>query len=327
MEKKTRIQFLRGRWLPDTVELAMPKRLNEKGFNFSWDNWLDRKGKFVQDPGAKVIFSFGYGPSNHFTSRPKQLGKIKIPFIHHVWDLPEFRFYDSWFFGFHKNYAKILKLGFRILTWSRFVQGQLMRIFNLDSELLFEFFNDELVDSVPEQEKKDQIVTVSSFAPHKNFETVIKAVGLLKNKPKYMMIGGGDERTLDEYRKLCEDLRVPYSFPYGCRRVPSHEEAIKRIKESRLMVNMSYFEGLSLTPKEAIWAGVPVIAADIPVMREYHKDTIPLVSSHDHRTLAYRIQEVLDKGMDVERAKKQLGYLTVEKATERAEKWLLDLEI
>lgn len=342
MKRETRIQFASRRWLAQNFIEKIPKKLNERGFNFSFQ-WLDKYDKFIQDPEAKALFCYGHCVSGFFHSASRHK-ECTIPIIHHVWDLPTFKFYDDYDYNFFwNNYRYTLKRAYKVLTWSKFVQRQLKDILGIDSEIGFNYFDNEKIDSIPPQPKKNQIIIATRFAPQKNWEVVIKALGALEQCksqlggmgntiPTLVMMGSGYKEALERVEVLCKEAKIKYEFPYGWE-IPGgyaesgHDLIIKAIKESKLMVNMSYFEGLGLTPKESIWAGTPVICGDIPPIREYHGDTIPLVATADYRTLAWEIKKILRHDFDLTQAKKQIEYLTIENCVDRMEQWFLNLDI
>ena len=97
------------------------------------------------------------------------------------------------------------------------------------------------------------------------------------------------------------------------------EEKIKKICESMICIQPSGFEGLSLPPKEALWAGVPIILADVPVNREFHGDTVTYFEPDNIAELRQMIGKV---PMNPEEGKKYIKRLTIEKATDEVEKWM-----
>jgi glycosyltransferase involved in cell wall biosynthesis len=83
----------------------------------------------------------------------------------------------------------------------------------------------------PEIEQKRQILTVSNLAPHKRIHHVIAALSMLKDPPKYVIVGDWKGReTLEAYAKQC-NVNVEFKG-----RVSDEAKAIL-IQESMFCVN------------------------------------------------------------------------------------------
>jgi Glycosyl transferases group 1 len=68
----------------------------------------------------------------------------------------------------------------------------------------------------------------------------------------------------------------------------------RRIKESRLMLFLSYFEGYGYPPVEAQYCEVPCVAYDLPVLREVSGDSLVYVPPGDHAALRAAVTEALE---------------------------------
>jgi glycosyltransferase involved in cell wall biosynthesis len=161
---------------------------------------------------------------------------------------------------------------------------------------------------------KNQIVAVGRLVAWKNFDVLIKAFGLLlgriQNKEfriqnehmlKLVIVGDGPERGRLE--RLVKELKVENQVKFAGRM--DKEDAWRVIKESRVLVLPSSYEGMSHVLLESMALGTPVVASDIKANREMVKDgeTGLLFSLGDEEGLAECLMRVL-KG---ERLRKRLA--------------------
>jgi len=107
------------------------------------------------------------------------------------------------------------------------------------------------------------LLTVSHLTPHKNQAAVIRAAARLDPKPPVRIIGKGPERPSLE--RLAATLGVPCTFESDL----TEAEMVTAYRTAEVVVCPSTFEGLGLTPLEAIATATPVVASDIPPHREF----------------------------------------------------------
>jgi glycosyltransferase involved in cell wall biosynthesis len=138
-----------------------------------------------------------------------------------------------------------------------------------------------------------RIGTVGSLTGFKRPDLAIRAFALLKERipgARLSIVGEGPLRP--ELERLREELGLTgdVELPGVCSDVPA------RLASWDLYWQMSRFEGLSLAVAEAMAAGVPVVASDVPGLREMIAggETGLLVPSGDIRGLAERSAELLD---------------------------------
>ncbi len=133
------------------------------------------------------------------------------------------------------------------------------------------------------------LLTVSRLEPHKNQATVLRAAALLGRPVQVRLIGRGPERAALE--SLASALGV------ACRVETDADDAAvaDAYREAAVAVCPSRFEGFGLTPIEAVAAGVPVVASDIPPHREFVGRAASLVSPDDDAAWAAAIARALDR--------------------------------
>jgi glycosyltransferase involved in cell wall biosynthesis len=79
---------------------------------------------------------------------------------------------------------------------------------------------------------KNQIVSCMRLVKHKKHHHIIKALSLIKDAPKYIIIGDGPER--ENLEKLAKELKVDVEF----KGIVSDEEKYKTIQESKFCVHL-----------------------------------------------------------------------------------------
>jgi glycosyltransferase involved in cell wall biosynthesis len=107
------------------------------------------------------------------------------------------------------------------------------------------------------------LLTVSHLTPHKNQAAVVRAAARLAPKTPVRIIGKGPERASLE--RLAATLRVPCTFESDL----TEAQMVTAYRTAEVVVCPSTFEGLGLTPMEAIATATPVVVSDIPPHREF----------------------------------------------------------
>lgn len=116
--------------------------------------------------------------------------------------------------------------------------------------------------------KEKRIVYVGSLYPHKNVDVVLRA---LQEMPDVSLdLVGARNVFQEEVRRKVEQFNLNNRVRFLG--YLSDEELVKLFQTSFALVQPSLFEGFGLTGLEAMAAGLPVIASDIPVFREIYKD-------------------------------------------------------
>ena len=141
------------------------------------------------------------------------------------------------------------------------------------------------------------ILCVSHFYRYKNYENLIKAYSLLsqniKQQYKLVLIGrpydvGYFESMRNLVRKLeLENNVILISGLY-------EEKLANAYRKCSLFVFPSLIENSPITLLEAMAYGAPVIASDVPAMREFGGDAILFFNPHSAIDAAHKISYVLD---------------------------------
>ena len=143
-----------------------------------------------------------------------------------------------------------------------------------------------------ENHKKIIIASVGRLHKLKNYEMALKAMSLLLDVDfEYRIAGAGDDEA--RLKELCEELHLgdKVKFIGYVQDVPSF------LKQADIFLITSLWEGFGLAAVEAMNAGLPVIASDVPGLKEIVSSVDPcgvLVSPKEPDEIAAAIMELTD---------------------------------
>jgi glycosyltransferase involved in cell wall biosynthesis len=132
------------------------------------------------------------------------------------------------------------------------------------------------------------LLTVGRLKAHKNHAATLRAARVIGPDVEVRLVGQGPEAPALE--RLARMLGV------RCRIETELDDAAVACAyhDARVAVCPSRFEGLGLTPVEAIASGTPAVASDIPPHREFVGDAARLFPLEDDSALVGAIRAALD---------------------------------
>jgi len=157
--------------------------------------------------------------------------------------------------------------------------------------------NSLLADKVIVRHKRKQIICFTRFGKgntHKGGTELLKAAApAIAGCELVVVIGSGfiKPELEKKFHNYAEDNNFSVRFLYNL----TDKEKFKEIKQSTLMLFLSFFEGFGYPPIEAIYSGIPCIAYDLPVLREICGDLLYYVRRGDEIKLQKMILEILQK--------------------------------
>jgi glycosyltransferase involved in cell wall biosynthesis len=113
----------------------------------------------------------------------------------------------------------------------------------------------------------DYLLYVGSAYPHKRLDLLIDAWSITsKSHPDLLLVITGTEDVfLSRIKKMVDERRIPRVLFVGA----VDDQSLSTLyANASMFVFPSSFEGFGLPPIEALASGTPVIASDIPVLRE-----------------------------------------------------------
>lgn len=187
-----------------------------------------------------------------------------------------------------------------ITTNTQFVVEQFKRYWGYDGAIVVgqpvQFDPD--LEGFRTRPRRNIAVIVGRLAdPLKNTDLALRALSLLRKPPDLAMVwvGKAKHKPHSWFRRFRIEHHVEIPAP----------DLAKLVKEARMLLAPSLFEGLGLPPIEALAVGTPAIVSDIPVKREVFAGTpMRFHDPHDPADLARAIQSLLDNA--------ELGWRLVE---------------
>ena len=118
-----------------------------------------------------------------------------------------------------------------------------------------------------------RLISIGRLIPKKNFSSTISAISKLKNDiESYTIIGEGIERK--ELEKLIKSLGLENKVKL----VGWKENVEKYLKASDIQLIPSLYEGFGLVAVEGMSTGLPIVASNIPGLKEVLGDPNPSVT-------------------------------------------------
>lgn len=125
---------------------------------------------------------------------------------------------------------------------------------------------------------KNYALYIGNAYPHKNLEFLIKA---WEEIDMPLVLAGGRSVFYDRLEKR---IKNPKIFLIG------HVDDLQVLyKNAKVFVFPTLMEGFGLPPLEAMKAGLPVVASDIPVLREVLGDAAVYFNPHDSEDLKNKL--------------------------------------
>jgi len=284
-----------------------------------WGDYMIQRGwELTSSPSGKVdlIFSGGDGQIEEALNYKSQLSK---PVCCYFWGYPFFRLVNYKWRRFYLEKLKNVAKSDMVLTSSLITYYQLAD-FGIRSGLCPGGIDSRLIDSIPPQKKKFQVMYLGRFADYRGIDTLIRAMNLLRPQPHLLLSGWGDH---SKYEKLAKRIHIDVEF-----RRQDDREKIVSLKESMVFVCPCVYTGWGMPPIEALYAGTPVVLNDIPIHREIFKEHALYFSTIEECAdlIAYVINNKDVAKELVEKGRRYVAEnLTFEKAAERLEVFLNDV--
>ena len=256
----------------------------------------------------------------------------RCPFIVYLWDLPPKSTGSGW-------YDPVVPLGHYLLRVPRLrggyarrrgyysrlryiasrasqvwvpssMTGELVRSrFGVPTHLVpYCYDSHRFCPAATPRESPPTLLTVGRLQAHKNHAATIRAASRLGRRVQVRLIGRGPEQ--ERLARLARELNV------SCRIESTVDDAgvVEAYRRATVAVCPSRFEGLGLTPIEAIASGTPVVASAIPPHQEFAGSAARLVPLEDEQGWADQIVAAMD---DAPPSPSSVSPLTIPAAAER----------
>jgi len=260
--------------------------------------------QFVLGPAARDGALLGFGGSGPLF-HPRQLIIVHDA---SVFRHPEFysRRYRLW----HRMIGRLLSRRARIGTVSQFSQLELADVLRLEAGKIPVFYNgSEHLLRVPPNlgilqqlglEARNYFVTLGNLTPNKNLAVAVEA---LQQVPDALLVvvGSINQRVFADSVGSGLSDRLVFA---GRLDDPSVRGLLR---DAAALVFPSLYEGFGIPPLEAMVNGCPVIASDIPPVREVCGDAALYFDPHRADELAAGMRTILAESDSVRRERVQRG--------------------
>jgi glycosyltransferase involved in cell wall biosynthesis len=217
------------------------------------------------------------------------------------------RHLDVWMY---RNYGEIVcnskATAESLIQWVPEVADRVSVVYN--GVPIERFQNAEAPDRaavLPTASGRPVVMFVARFDPSKDHSTLLHSMRRVP-EAELVLVGDGDSRPA--MQTLARDLGIRERVHFLGRRADVPE----LLKLADLYVQASNFEGFGVAAVEAMSAGLPVIATDVPGLNEVVKGTGVLVPSRDEEALAGAIRQVLQS----EQTRQRMAAASRERAME-----------
>lgn len=245
---------------------------------------------------STVINPYHFGVLFFYPKNIRQFGVIHDMFLFDDKSERGKIFYFLW-----RKYQKILLEKFTgMISISKKTHDELLQREGVDSSIVYNSisFDFSLTEEPVERIKgKRYILDVNRFYKYKNAETLIRALGILKNDiPHVLYLKGGpvsdDGPAQRDLEKIAAEVgvedRVIFDMDYRTR-----GELHFLYSHADLFVSPSLQEGFGYTPIEAAIMKTPVLVSDIEVFKDVLCGKVPTFDPNSPEDLAKKISSMI----------------------------------
>jgi glycosyltransferase involved in cell wall biosynthesis len=241
--------------------------------------------RFARRRGARLLlYLWDLPPKGVGSGRPDHVWWIAGRFVRvpRLWN----RYHRG---GYYSLLHYVARCAEEVWVPSRMTQQSVAERFGVQSrEIPYCYDSDRFVPRAldkrrPYSDAQLTLLSVSRLRRHKNQAAVIRAATLLDPPVRVRLIGRGPQR--DNLEALARRLGVSCTIETDA----NDATVTEAYHQAGVAVCLSLFEGLGLTPIEAIASGVPVVASDIPPHREFVGGAARLVPPDDPAAVATAI--------------------------------------
>ena len=245
----------------------------------------------------------------NFTNSSPVLFKNKISTIHDLSVIENKDWFSFTYRFFYKNFIPLfLKTSKRIFTDSYFSKNQLIKRYKLKSELIDVIYCASSIKKnklIKDEKSEKFILFIGGSSKRKNLKNLVKAFTLIDTRIKLKIVGKFTDNINSDY--ILENDRIEFLDSVS-------NDLLEYLYTNAIMlVFPSFYEGFGLPPLEAMSCGCPVVASNIPVLKEVYDDSILYFDPYNIDSIKDTITKVLYD--------KKLRKIMIEKGLEKTEKY------
>lgn len=196
--------------------------------------------------------------------------------------------------GYHFVIRSAVLKSKKIIVPSNFIKGELLEIYKIEPSKIivtYEAAEEEYFINHKDESKvsKPFIIYVGNVYPHKNLNRLLDAINLIKNVELFIVCPRDIFQKRLEYeiekRNLSKRIKIYSYLESG--------ELTKLFVKAKAYVSPSLAEGFGIPGLNAMAANIPVIASEIPALKEVYGDAALYFNPNDPKNIASIVQKVL----------------------------------
>ncbi len=186
----------------------------------------------------------------------------------------------------------------KIIVPSNFVKNEIVENFKIKPEKIVVTYEaaEEEYQPLKKQSSRDYILYVGNAYPHKNLNALLDALKILATDNKLSKINLTIVSPRSVFTQRLEGEVEKRSLKNNVKIIGYQEPAklAKVFASARAYVFPSLSEGFGIPGLNAMAAGVPTIASDIPTLKEIYGDAACYFNPRDPADIAQKIRSVLN---------------------------------
>ena len=191
---------------------------------------------------------------------------------------------------------RLCKKAKRLITVSEFSKRELSSYYNILEEKFSVIYNavNDMFRPIEDEKLRNEnyFLAVSSVKANKNFESVLKAFEIvLESNPNLRLYIVGDCNDKNFQTINIDQYKNNPSIKFLGR--VSDEELVKYYSNAQGFVFPSLYEGFGIPVLEAQACGCPVLASDIPPLKEVLGDSALFCNPLEIDDIAFKMQQLL----------------------------------
>jgi len=295
-------EFLNGHKLPQNLQVKYRRTfsLKIKGYRFIqrlWEHIFDNIF-LLKSSMEKFDYLIGYQKNSSIHVAKRGI-KFNIPTVNFIFEAPSKNKKQ------HKEWVKVFSNPKTRKAWNEFKKSIIksdivLANSNQSKRETEEWINRPIdgfvypgidldpADKIKDVKEENQIIYIGRLYGVKNINEIIKALSKIKDAPKFVICGDGEEK--ENLMRLANKLGTKCEF---MGKITDHEKWVL-IKKSKFMVFPSSFEGFGMSPMEALYCERPCIVSDLPIFKEVYHDKVEYFKEHNMIELTRLIKKLVD---------------------------------
>jgi len=177
-----------------------------------------------------------------------------------------------------------------VVANSKFSKKRIDNIYRIDSKIIYCGVSGKF-HILKKQKVLNTCISVGSLLPYKGHDLTISAIGTLRNKPNFIIVGGGRNIEKKKIRALAKQKRVKLEIFDSL----TDKKLNYLFNASTVFINSAFREPFGLSALEAIASGLQVVTVDdggTKELKKYFPQQLHIVK-RDQKSISAGIKDAL----------------------------------